>query len=110
MHPVAKFVSLSAAALLLSVSAAMADPLADAKNAGKVGELPSGYLGVVTPSPEAQQLVSQINAARKAEYQRIAAKNGQPLDVIEKLAGAKVVEKAPPGQYVQTGDGLWVKK
>lgn len=112
MNSFARLLSLSVTALMLSATVALADPLSDAKSAGQVGELPSGYLGIVVPNPSAdiRALVSNINAARKAEYQRIAEKNGQPLNVIERLAGEKVVEKAPPGQFVQTGDGLWVKK
>ncbi|WP_339136755.1 MAG: YdbL family protein [Candidatus Electrothrix sp. GW3-4] len=80
-----------------------------AKAQGLVGETPTGYLDVVKASPDAQQLIKDINAKRKAHYQQIAKKNKTPLSAVEKLAGQKAMEKTPAGQYVKVG-GKWQKK
>ncbi len=101
--------------LLVAVSVAlpaMADELSDAKRVGSVGERPDGYLGLVSPNADAsaRALVTRINAARKEEYQRIAAKNGQAVDVVEKLAAKKVFEMAPAGTYFLDASGGWTQK
>lgn len=104
-------VSFFLAVMMLS-SAAFAVDLDTARNSGLVGERPDGYIGspAASPSGDVQTLISSINAQRKAEYQRIAASNGQSIDVVQKLAGAKLIERAGSGQYVMTPSGQWVKK
>ena len=89
--------------------AAFALDLHTAKSQGLVGETATGYLGVVAESSQVAQLVRDINAQRKAEYQRIASKNNISLADVEALAGKKAIEKTPPGQYVNVGSG-WIKK
>jgi uncharacterized protein YdbL (DUF1318 family) len=100
--------------VLLSVMAppAFAISLDAAKAQGLVGERLDGYISAVSsnPSGEVTGLVSSINAARKAEYNKIAAKNGQPLSVVEKLAAAKLIERTGSGEYYMDKGGNWVKK
>ena len=84
--------------------------LPEAKAAGMVGEKPDGYLGVVKDSADAQALADDINAKRKAAYEGIAGKTGQALDVVEKLAGEKALNKTEPGNYIKWPDGTWHKK
>lgn len=91
---------------------AHADALSDAKTAGQIGEMPDGYLGMVSDnaSSSVKALVDEVNAKRKAEYEKIAAKNGQALNVVEKLAGEKTVRMTAHGNYVMDGNGKWIKK
>jgi len=109
-NPLRHFVFLLA--LLLGTSSAFALSLDEAKGRGLVGETPTGYLAPVAgnPSPAVQALVRVINAKRRARYQEIAKKNGIAVADVEKLAGKKAIEKTPPGQYVRTPSGEWVKK
>ncbi len=93
----------------LLVTAAWALDLPAAKQAGLVGETPSGYLAVVQSNPEAVQLVQSINAKRKQEYVDIAKRNGIDLKAVEQLAGKKAIDKTPAGQFVQV-NGAWVRK
>jgi len=83
--------------------------LQDAKTQGLVGETPSGYLEAVKATPEADQLIKEINAKRKTHYQKIAKKNKTPLSTVEEMAGKKALEKTPAGQYIKVG-GAWKKK
>lgn len=95
----------------LSAHVAMAMDLDTAKARGLVGETRTGYLAaVVTTSPEANAVVEDINAKRRAEYARIAAANNQDIRVIEKLAAQKAYEMTPSGQYLKDAGGNWVKK
>lgn len=105
-----KIITTTAIALFLSIGTAHALSLSAAKSQGLVGELPTGYLGVVdNSSSEAKALVEDINAKRKDKYREISAQNGQPLNVVEKLAAQKVFEKASKGEYLKQG-GSWVQK
>ena len=81
--------------LILSVAAApvFAVELDQAKNDGLIGERADGYLGVVDANADAAvvALVNDVNAKRKAEYQRIAAKNGLSLEQVQALATSGVI-------------------
>lgn len=85
------------AALALSLAAlpALALDLDSARSSGQVVENADGYIAAASAnaSSDVRALVASVNAARKAEYQKVAAKNGQPLEVVEKLAAAKIQEK-----------------
>lgn len=99
------------AALLLAAPGAAANPLDDAKAAGYVGERPDGMLGLVSSSAPADvvALVEEINAKRVESYAEIAEKNGIPVGAVAAQAGAKLIDRAPAGQYVMR-DGKWVRK
>lgn len=83
--------------------------LGQAKADGLVGETGTGYLAAVKPSAEVDALVADINRQRKAQYQKIAEKNGISLQAVEAQAGLKVIEKTPAGEFIDTGSG-WQKK
>lgn len=57
-----------------------------------------------------RELVEEVNARRREAYARIAEKNGVPLDAVAVLAGKKLIEKTPPGQFVMDANGNWVRK
>ncbi len=86
--------------------------LSSAKANGYVGETSNGYIAIVQPNVpgDISALVESVNSKRRAKYNAIANRNGQPLNVIESLAGRKLIEMTPPGQYIQTPSGSWQKK
>ncbi|WP_028238542.1 YdbL family protein [Stutzerimonas azotifigens] len=98
--------SLPAAAMTLNEAMSA---LGSAKASGQLGEKPDGYLGVVRSSAQAEEIAAQINQARRAEYHRVAQKNGVSVDDVEAIAGKKAIDKTPAGQFVQI-DGQWVRK
>ena len=100
------------AAAITAGSAALALEVQEAKGAGWVGEQRDGYLGLVSASapPDAKKLVTEINEARRASYQEIAAKNGIELRAVELLAAEKALQKTQSGQFIQAEDGSWVRK
>jgi len=96
--------------LLLSAAPAAADVTIDqAKARGWIGERIDGYLGVVDPKApaEAKALVENINAERRAKYAEIARRTGASGEAVAARAGAKLVERTPPGQYYLGADGRW---
>lgn len=100
--------SLSLPAYALNLNQAMS-ALGEAKASGQLGEQPNGYLGVVKPGGQADEIARLINQARRAEYQRLAKQNGIALGDVEAIAGKKALDKTPSGQYIQL-NGKWMKK
>ncbi|MGI9500346.1 MAG: YdbL family protein [Geminicoccaceae bacterium] len=95
---------------LVTITAVDAGPLDDAKAAGLVGERADGYVGAVTGDAGIQGLIDEINAGRRAKYAEIASKRGAPVDAVAVIAGKKLIERVPAGQYVMGSDGKWQQK
>ena len=98
--------------IALAAQVANAAPLDDAKSAGQIGEGVDGYVHLVDKkAPESiQLLVKDVNAKRMEKYADIAKTRGAPVADVAALAGAKLVERAPAGQYVLDSIGKWRKK
>jgi uncharacterized protein YdbL (DUF1318 family) len=109
MHTFIKKLSLIMFALTFSLSA-FAMSLQDAKRSGQVGELPSGYLGIVVDSADVKTLVKKVNNKRKQLYIQMARKNKISLKQIAALAGEKALKKTVSGNYIKNAAGKWVKK
>lgn len=111
-NPSVRFRWLLLIALIASPLSAWSMELDAAKQQGLVGEQADGYLGIVTPSPssEVTALVEEVNAKRRAQYQRIATQNGIALADVEALAGQKTIDKTPSGYYVKPPGSGWRKK
>lgn len=92
--------------------AAQALTLEAAKAENLVGERPDGYVGIVVADPpsEVRELVAQVNARRRAAYEEIAKKNGVPVEAVAALAGQRLIDRTPVGQYVMDAQGRWVQK
>ena len=95
---------------LAAAGPALALTLDEAKAAGHVGETPAGYIAVVGGGPGVQDLVDSVNARRRIRYQEIANSEGAPLAAVEQLAGARLIDRASPGQIVMNASGAWVRK
>ncbi|MEM9668210.1 MAG: YdbL family protein [Pseudomonadota bacterium] len=98
---------------LASPVAHAADPVIDtAKVEGEVGERPDGYLGLVDGSvePAVRRRVDEINARRRALYERLAREKGATVEQVGFLTGEKQIAGTPSGQYYMATNGRWVKK
>ncbi len=91
-------------------SPALALDLQTARNSGLVGEKTDGYIGAIQNSPDVTSLVSSVNAQRKQEYTRISQQNGQPVDVVAKLAAEEIIKKLGTGSFYQAADGSWARR
>ncbi|NQY34988.1 MAG: YdbL family protein [Alteromonadaceae bacterium] len=96
-------------ALLLSFSA-NALTLQEAKKAGFLGELPNGYIGLVTANDEAKSIMAMVNQKRLVHFKKIAVKNGLSVAQVAELAGAKFIAKTSGGNFIKNSAGKWVKK
>ncbi|GIZ11238.1 YdbL family protein [Pseudomonas sp. NCCP-436] len=108
LMPLLLALTLSLPAHALNLNQAMS-ALSEAKASGQLGEQPNGYLGVITPGGQADEIAQLINQARKAEYQKVAKDNGISLSDVEAIAGKKAIDRTPKGQFIQL-NGQWVRK
>ncbi len=97
---------------MMAMSVAVASPLAQPKADGLIGEQANGYIGLVQQnvSADIKRLVNDVNAKRKAGYQRIAKKQGTSLAEVERVGGNTAIEKTLRGNYIRDGSGAWRKK
>jgi hypothetical protein len=105
-----RFVTLIAICGMLLASPALALDLHGARSSGLVGEKTDGYVAAINSTPEVKALVADVNAKRKQEYARISKQNGQPVDVVAKLAAQEIITKLDPGSSYQGPDGSWKKR
>ena len=98
--------------LCLSALPAAAQSLDQAKAAGQVGERIDGYVGVVDANApgNVRAMVDQVNAERRAKYAEIAAERGTSVQAVAQIAGQKLIERTPGGQFVLGADGQWRQK
>lgn len=95
---------------LLFSTCALALTLNDAREQGRVGETLSGYIAPIKQDPETLALVKSINEGRAQHYQQLADTNNVSLNEVARLAGQKLVDRAPAGEYVRGLNGQWMKK
>ncbi len=104
-----KFVA--ALLLMLAFQSAWAIDIQTAKEQGLVGEANTGYLAAVgTPSAEVKALVADVNAKRKAEFERTAKKTGATLEQVRVRFYELAVQRTAPGHYYQDASGNWKRK
>ncbi|CAM3834826.1 YdbL family protein [Rheinheimera salexigens] len=100
--------AISLPVLAMNLQQAMS-ALSQVKSEGLVGEQTNGYLGLVSPNANAEEVIKLINDARRAEYTKLAQRNSIAVSDVEALAGKKAIERTSSGQFILL-DGRWVKK
>lgn len=101
--------ALAALGLVAGPALAQRDPAyAAARAAGKIGEQPDGYLGIVGAADKAlQDLVNDINIKRRAVYTEKAKENNATLEAYALTAGCQAIARTVPGEKYMTPDGSW---
>lgn len=97
---------------MMTVSVAVASALTQPKADGLIGEQANGYIGLVRQDIPADitELVNEVNAKRKAGYQKIAAQQGTSLAEVERVGGNTAIEKTLRGNYIRDASEAWRKK
>lgn len=84
------------AASLISVlwaAPVMALDLQSARSSGAVVEQSNGYIKAAKISAEVEALVADVNAKRRAEYERIAKEKGSSVDAVAAVAAGEIAKK-----------------
>lgn len=96
------------------MTAHAADPVIEqAKAQGIIGELATGYLGIVDAgkaTDDIKRRVDEVNAGRLQAYTDIARKNGQSVQTVGALMAEKQFERAAPGDLLKPASEPWTKK
>lgn len=101
--------ALSALGLVAAPALAQRDPAyAAARAAGKIGEQPDGYVGIVGAADKTlQDLVNDINIKRRAVYTEKAKENNATLEAYALTAGCQAIARTTPGEKYMAPDGSW---
>ena len=101
-----------AAFLTLALQSAWAIDIDSAKNQGLVGEANTGYLAAVRQpaSAEVRALIADVNAKRRAQFERTAASTGATLEQVRVRFYQLAVQKTRRGHYYQDASGNWQRK
>ncbi len=79
------FIHLLIIPFLLMTLPVLASPLSEARDAGQVIELPTGYVRAADGADaRIRKLVQEVNERRRIAYEKIASKNGVPVEVVAK--------------------------
>lgn len=91
---------------------AWAIDLQSAKDQGLVGEANNGYLAAVQKpaSAEVKALISDVNAKRKAQFEKTAANTNTTQLQVSNRFYQLAVQRTKPGHYYQDKSGRWKKK
>lgn len=105
----AGMIALAAAGMAASPALAQRDPAyAAAREAGRIGEKPDGYLGIVgNADPALQRLVDDINIKRKALYMQKAGEKKATPEAFALTSGCEAISRTAPGEKYMAPDGTW---
>jgi uncharacterized protein YdbL (DUF1318 family) len=111
----ATLMSLAAYGVVATAPALAQDAvLEQAKAAGQVGEMYTGYLGVVdgaAVSADVKRRIDEVNAKRLSIYTDTSKKSGEPVATIAALTAEKQLGRARPGEAIKPGASEgWVRK
>jgi uncharacterized protein YdbL (DUF1318 family) len=95
-------------ALPLLAVPAMAQSLDELRASGKVGERYDGLLEARDAS--VADTVAQINAKRRAIYEKQAAQQGVPVDQVGRVYAGEILRQVPAGTWILKPDGSWTQK
>ena len=118
MSMIRKLSSLFAAAAMagaLSVAHAQAGDavLQQARAQGVVGEMSTGYLGIVDESkatPDIKRHVEETNAKRLSLYTQLSQKSGETVANVAGVTAEKQIERAGSGEMIKPAGSGWIKK
>ncbi|TFH71719.1 DUF1318 domain-containing protein [Gammaproteobacteria bacterium LSUCC0112] len=98
--------------MLITLPAALAQSLDEAKATGLIGEKRDGYIGLVQGSapPAVISLVEDVNRQRRVRYEQIARENNIGIEQVAQLAFNKAVEATRSGHFLEDANGRWVRK
>jgi uncharacterized protein YdbL (DUF1318 family) len=115
IRKISSFFAAAAMAGALSVAHAQANDavLQQARAQGVVGEMGTGYLGIVDESkatPDIKRRVEETNAKRLSLYTDLSKQSGQTVANVAGVTAEKQIARAPSGEMVKPAGSGWTKK
>jgi len=101
---------IAGASALVGVPAA-AQSIAEAIQAGQVGEKYDGYMGFIgTPSPELRRQVSAVNLRRRNLYIELSGRRNVSPQLVGMATACQLLSQLPVGQAYMLSDGAWRRR
>lgn len=97
--------------LVAAPVAAQSPGIAQAIQAGQVGERYDGYLGVVgTVSPQVQRQVSAVNIHRRKLYADLSARRNVTTELVGMATACQLISQLTVGEAYMLNDGAWRRR
>jgi uncharacterized protein YdbL (DUF1318 family) len=110
MRPIARFM-IAVAALAAAPAAAQSPAIAQAIQAGEVGERYDGYMGVVNSAPPAvERHVRAINIRRRNLYIGLATRRNATPELVGMATGCQLLRDLTAGEAYMLSDGVWHRR
>ena len=107
----ARLAWIAAAALFAAPAAAQSPGIAQAIQAGQVGERYDGYLGIVgAPSSELRRQVSAVNIKRRKLYTDLSARRNVTTELVGMATACQLLSQLPVGGAYMLSDGSWRRR
>ncbi len=102
---------IAGAALFAAPVAAQSPAIAQAIQAGQVGERYDGYLGIVgTPPPELRRQVSAVNIKRRKLYTDLSARRNVTTELAGMATACQLLSQLAVGEAYMLNDGAWRRR
>lgn len=102
---------LAAAAFAATPVAAQAPLVAQAIQAGQVGERYDGYMGfVATPSPQLRRQVDAVNLRRRNLYIGLSTRRNVTPQLVGMATACQLLAQVSPGESYMLSDGAWRRR
>jgi uncharacterized protein YdbL (DUF1318 family) len=102
---------LAVALLSAAPAAAQSQLVAEALQAGKVGERYDGYIGfLTTPSPQLRRQVDAINLKRRNLYIGLSTRRNVTPQLVGMATACQLLSQLPPGGAYMLNDGAWRRR
>ena len=96
------------AGLVSAPLAAQSPAIAQAIEAGQVGERYDGYMAVVGgASPEVRRQVSAVNIRRRNLYLQLSARRNVTAELAGMATACQLLSQLAPGEPYMLSDGVW---
>ena len=98
----------TAALAVAAPAAAQSSLLAQAIQAGVVGERYDGYMGIAASAPpQVQRQVRAINIQRRNLYIQLSQRRNVSPDLVGMATGCQLLSNLPAGEAYMLADGVW---
>ena len=99
---------IAAAALAAVPVAAQTPVVAQAIQAGQVGERYDGYMGIVgAATPQLQRQVNAVNIRRRNLYIELASRRNASPQLVGMATACQLLGQLTPGEAYMLNDGAW---
>jgi uncharacterized protein YdbL (DUF1318 family) len=102
---------IAAAGLVAAPVTAQTPGVAQAVQAGQVGERYDGYMGIVgTPTPELRRQVNAINIRRRNLYIELASRRNITPQLVGMATACQLLGQLAVGEAYMLNDGAWRRR